>query len=302
MRVLLASFEGMDPSMGDDEAVLQRLAERGISAAVRPWTDTSIDWDEADLVVVRTTWDYTFRHADFLAWVQGRTAPVANDPALIGWNSDKRYLADLAAAGIPTVTSTFVAPGDPVPLLRGEVVVKPTVSAGGRDTGRFGPAATSHARDLVGRITASGRTAMVQPFVPSVDEVGETAIVVIDGVVSHVLRKLSVLRPDEVAPLRNDALGAAEAMYDPDLVQAGVADDRQYRLAEQVLSLVRQRFGSTPLHLRVDMLTGADGHPLLLELEAVEPHLYVAESDGAADRLAAAIERRARTRPGRDEA
>jgi hypothetical protein len=143
---------------------------------------------------------------------------------------------------------------------------------------------------------------MVQPFVPSVDEVGETAIVVIDGVVSHVLRKLSVLRPDEVAPLRNDALGAAEAMYDPDLVQAGVADDRQYRLAEQVLSLVRQRFGSTPLHLRVDMLTGADGHPLLLELEAVEPHLYVAESDGAADRLAAAIERRARTRPGRDEA
>jgi hypothetical protein len=134
--------------------------------------------------------------------VRSRKSPVLNDPALLVWNCDKHYLADLASAGIPTVPTSFVSPGEPLRPLVGEVVVKPTVSAGARDTGRFGPNAYPGARALIARVHASGRTAMVQPYLASVERVGETAVVIVDGRVSHVLRKRAVLRPDEVAPVR----------------------------------------------------------------------------------------------------
>lgn len=292
MRIVLASFDGGD-DLSDDPAIVAALRGRGAHADVRSWTDPDARWDEADLVVVRTTWDYTLRHRQFVEWVQHLTSPVLNDPALLVWNSDKQYLAEVAAAGIPTVPTVFVPPGQPVPALTGSVVVKPTVSAGGRDTGRFGPGAHMVASSLITHILTSGRTAMVQPFMPTVDEMGETAVVLVDGQLSHVLRKSAVLRPDEVAPVRDDALGAAEAMYDPDLVRAETGKQDELALATRVLDYVRGRFGSTPLQLRVDMLRDATGSPRLLEVEGVEPHLYLTESPGGVERMADAIVRRA---------
>jgi glutathione synthase/RimK-type ligase-like ATP-grasp enzyme len=291
----------MDGEFSDDPALAEALRAEGASVDIVPWSDAAYPWDDADLVLIRTTWDYTLHHAAFVAWVQGLRVPVLNAPDVVVWNSDKRYLADLAAAGLPVVPTHFVAPGDALPpdLLPGlvaeggQVVVKPSVSAGGRDTGRFGAATLPMAQALVETITAGGRTAMVQPFLPGVDEEGETAVVVVDGTVSHVLRKGSVLRPDEVAPVRGDALGAAEAMYDPGLVRAATATSAELALAAAVVGAVRERFGTTPLVCRVDLLPGAEG-PVLLELEAVEPHLYLDEAPGALGRLAAAILRRAR--------
>jgi glutathione synthase/RimK-type ligase-like ATP-grasp enzyme len=220
--------------------------------------------------------------------------PLENAPALQLWNSDRRYLADLAAAGIPTVPTRFVAPGAAAPELAGEVVIKPSVSAGGRHTGRVGPRAHAAARALLAEIAASGRTAMVQPYVAGVERAGETAVVVIDGAVSHVLRKGAILAPDEVAPARADALAAAERMYDPALVRASTARPDELALAERVLAFVEQRFGTRPLFVRVDLLRAADGTPVLLELEAIEPSLYTDEAPGSAARLADAILVRAR--------
>ena len=293
MRVVLASFEGRSDEFSDDLRIVSTLRGRGVDARVHAWTDADVGWDEADLVVVTTTWDYTLRQAHFLDWVRSRKSPVLNDPALLVWNCDKHYLADLASAGIPTVPTSFVSPGEPLRPLVGEVVVKPTVSAGARDTGRFGPNAYPGARALIARVHASGRTAMVQPYLASVERVGETAVVIIDGLVSHVLRKRAVLRPDEVAPVRAGALGVAEAMFDPELVRAGVGRDDELALAERVLHYVERRFGSTPLHLRVDMLQGRSGTSQLLELEAVEPHLYLTETATGVQRMAEAILRRA---------
>jgi hypothetical protein len=287
--VLVASFEGRHETVTDDPLLLGLLAERGVDAQAWAWTDEGVAWDEADLVWVRTVWDYTFRPRQWHAWLAARRTHVENDPALLTWNSDKRYLADLAAAGLPTVPTTFVSAGDPLPDLIGEVVVKPSVSAGGRDTGRFGPSAHASARALLEQIARSGRTAMVQPFQPSVDEHGETAVVLVDGQVSHALHKNAVLAPDEVAPVRDDPLGAAEAMYDPGLVQAGTAAADELALAHAVLAHVRGAFGSTPLHMRVDMVRAADGTPVVLELEAVEPHLYLDVVPGSAARLVDAV-------------
>lgn len=292
MRIAIATFEGMPPEFGDDDRLLvQKLRERGVEVDYLPWNHPEADWDAPDLVHARSPWDYAHRHDEFIAWVQSVDA-LENDPGLITWNSDKRYLADLHEAGIPVVETTYVAPGDPPPAIEGEVVVKPTISAGARETGRFGPRSAAAGQALIEQITARGGTAMVQPFVDSVDTAGETAVVTIAGEVSHVLHKRPVLRADEVAPVREDGLRAAEAMYDPDLVTPGEASDDQLELARKIVGLIESRFGSTPLIARVDMLRH-DGHPILLELEAIEPNLYFDQVPEAADRLADALVSRA---------
>jgi hypothetical protein len=130
---------------------------------------------------------------------------------------------------------------------------------------------------------------MVQPYLPAVEGRGETAIVMFAGRESHVLRKGAVLAPDEEAPLADHELGSAEVMWDPDLVQPGEASDAERALAARVIEYVAERFGETPLYARVDMLTDGSGTPVLLELEAVEPALYLATTPGAAERLADAI-------------
>ena len=299
MRIAVATFSGMPAEFRDDELLLQLLAERGADVTYRPWDDTSVEWESFELVVARSPWDYATRHDEFVAWVDRVGERLENAAPLIRWNSDKRYLGDLGADGVPVVETTYVAPGETAPPIEAEAVIKPTISAGARSTGRFGPESVEAAAELIERIGGAGQTAMVQPFVASVDTDGETAIVTIDGEVSHVLHKKALLGADEVAPIRDDALGVAEAMYDPELVVAGSAEPDQLALAERVLEAVRGRFGVTPLIARVDMLRADDGTPVLLELEAIEPNLYFDQAPGAAELLADAIARRARTAAGR---
>ncbi|HSK14994.1 MAG TPA: hypothetical protein VK915_02385 [Gaiellaceae bacterium] len=289
MRIALATSASTPPQFDDDRLLIEALAGRGAVAEPAVWDDPSVAWDRFDLVVLRSTWDYPRKREAFLAWVESLGNRVRNSAAVVRWNSDKRYLTDLVVQGLPVVPTLFVAPADPIPAFEGEVVVKPTVSAGGRDTGRFGPAAHHAARALVDRLQREGRTAMVQPYLPSVDVRGETALVFVAGRFSHALRKRAVLRPDEEAPVRRDALGAAEAMYDPDLVEATEASSAEQATANAVLRELARRFGAAPTFVRVDVLAAQDGDPVLLELEAVEPYLYLAGAPGAADRLAGAI-------------
>jgi hypothetical protein len=295
MRVAVAGFTGKPPEFRDDELLVELLGARGLDAASPSWDDRSVDWDSFDLVVARSPWDYTWRLDEFLAWADSIGERLENPPEVIRWNSDKHYLADLSDAGLPVVETTYVGPGERPPAIEREVVVKPAVSGGARDTGRFGPGSAAEAVGLIERITGRGDVAMVQPYVASVEAQGETAVIVIAGEVSHVLRKHALLAADEVAPVRaDDALGVAEVMYDPGLVVAGSAEPDELELAGRMLEAVRDRFAKTPLIARVDMLRDADGEPVLLELEAIEPNLYFEQSPGAAERLADAIAARAR--------
>jgi hypothetical protein len=285
VKVAFATCADLPDGFEDDHEAAALLG-----ATYEVWTDPGVEWDAYDLVVVRSTWDYTVRVDEFVAWVHRVGSRLRNQPALLEWNSDKRYLAALAAAGLPVVPTTFVGPGDPPPALEGEVAIKPTVSAGGRDTGRFGPDHHDAALALVGAIVGSGRTAMVQPYLGGVDTEGETAIVVLGGEVSHVLHKKAVLRPDEVAPVdpsRGD-FAPAEVMFDPDLVTAGRADAAQLALAGDVVDELARRFGPA-LYARVDLVPGEDGRPVVMEIEAVEPCLYLDTTPGAAERFAAAV-------------
>jgi predicted metal-dependent HD superfamily phosphohydrolase len=250
------------------------------------WDDPSVDWDAYDRVILRSVWDYTLRVHEFLDWCRRiGSERLRNGVEIAEFNADKRYLSDLSC---PTVPTLFVAPGERPPDWDREMVVKPSVSAGARNTGRFAPEFAPDAQALLERIHASGRTALVQPYLRSVDELGETALVFIAGQLSHELHKRPVLAPDEVAPTTEDRLAVAKAMLEADLVVARAAREDERALARAIVAEISGRFG-TPLYARVDLVRDDEGRPVLLELELIEPRLYFAEAGGAAERFAAAV-------------
>jgi glutathione synthase/RimK-type ligase-like ATP-grasp enzyme len=240
------------------------------------WDDPAVDWQAFDLVVVRSTWDYHDRRDAFLAWARSVGDRLVNPPEVLAWNTDKRYLAELPRA-VPT---KLVEPGEAYVPAGREVVVKPTVSAGSRLTARFGAAEQDRAAALVETIHAAGKTAMVQPYLDSVDARGETALLFFGGSFSHAVRKGPILRPGaEPTP----DLFAAEDL------SARAATAAELELAAEVLAAVRERFGHVPVYARVDVVEG-DGGPLLLELELTEPSLFLAHGGAdAAARFAAAV-------------
>jgi len=283
----------MPEQFTDDLVVKNELEALGAEVTYEPWDAAGVDWPGFDVVAVRSPWDYSKRRDEFVAWADTAGPNLHNSAGLLRWNSDKSYVADLERAGLAVVETTFLEPGQEWAGDDREVVVKPSVSAGGRDTGRFGPALAADAKALIARIHESRRTAMVQPFQASVDEIGETALVFVDGEFSHPLRKRAVLRPDEVAPVRQTDLMVAEAMYDPDLVLSGTYEPDELQLAERIVAHISERFDYVPLYARVDMLRDSHGAPVLLELEAVEPNLYFDQFPEGAGHLARAIMSRA---------
>jgi hypothetical protein len=176
-RIVLAACPQLVDGDGDDDGLVGALRARGLHARWLSWDDPQTE--SADLVILRATWDYTERRDEFLAWTR-RVRNLLNAPAVVAWNSDKHYLHDLAAAGVPVVPSVFFEPGDTVSAadFGGEVVVKPAIGAGSIDTQRFVDvdAAAAHAVTLLD----SGRSALVQPYDERV-AAGETALVFLGG-------------------------------------------------------------------------------------------------------------------------
>ncbi len=250
------------------------------------WDDPGVDWAGYDLVVLRSTWDYPPRRDQFLAWVDEVAAatPVLNPPEVVRWNSDKHYLAELAAAGLAVVETSFVEPGDRFEPPPYEHVVKPAISAGALNTGRY---RGDGARPLVERLLAEGRSVMVQPYLSAVDESGERGLVHIEGEYSHAFTKGPLLRPGGEMP---DGLFAEED------ISPATATDTERSVAAEVHRWVEARFGRL-LYERVDLIAGGSGRPVVLELELAEPSLYHATHPASADHLAAAIKRRLETDP-----
>jgi glutathione synthase/RimK-type ligase-like ATP-grasp enzyme len=272
-RIALATCAAFPAGDEDDAPLAAALPE----AEFAIWDDPSADWDAFDLVVVRSTWDYQERRDAFLAWA--RSLPrVVNPLPVLAWNTDKRYLGELPGA----VDTSFLDPGDAFSPPDGEYVVKPSVSAGSRDTARFAPGEEERAAALVARIHASGRTAMVQPYLHAVDQDGETALMFFDGAFSHAIRKAPILQPG--ADTHDD-------IFAPEQITARDAGADERALAERALAHVRERFGELA-YARIDLVPGSAG-PQLLELELTEPSLFFAHAPGAAERFAAAIRSRA---------
>jgi glutathione synthase/RimK-type ligase-like ATP-grasp enzyme len=280
--VLLATCA--DFPTGDEDAELLEAALRraGVEARWAVWDDPTVDWAEG-LTVLRSTWDYTADRDRFLAWVR-RLPRVLNPPEVVEWSTDKTYLADLASAGVPTVETVVLPPGEPLGDVTGEFVVKPAVGAGSRGVGRFGADGADAARAHVGALHAAGRTALVQPYLAEVDRSGEAALIYLDGRFSHAITKGAMIGAGMTHPVQGDAL------YVEENISPREASAHERAVADAALRYVDGRFGADLLYARVDLLPSDDG-PVVVELELVEPSLFLGHAAGgaAADRFAAAI-------------
>lgn len=282
-RVALATAAQASGLDDDEPLLVTALGARGIEAAPVVWTDETADWSAWDTVVLRSTWDYPAHHDVFAAWTRRVEAATAlcNSAAVVAWNADKRYLRQLAAHGVPTVPSWVVEPGSAIDLPdeAGDVVVKPVVSAGSQDTDRYSSHEQAQARAHIETLWSQGRDALVQPYLSRVDDHGETAMVYLADRFSHAVRKGPILRGEP------ETVGGLFARED---LTRRTATDAEHAVAERALdALPCDR--RTLLYARVDVVLSADGTPVVLEVELIEPSLFLRYDDGAADRFADAI-------------
>jgi O-ureido-D-serine cyclo-ligase len=294
-RIALVTAAAARDLDDDLPPLVAALREAGVDASIAEWDDAAIEWPRFDLAVLRSTWDYSMRLAEFLAWVDrvSVATTLLNPREVVRWNTDKHYLAHLADAGVPTVPSTFVEPDDDaaraldafLDRIDGEFVVKPSVGAGSRDAQRYARDERDRAIAHAKRLLDASRSVLLQPYLGRVDAHGETALLFFDGHFSHAIRKGPLLRRGE-GPTR--ALFAAEHITPRDASAAEIA------VAERTLAAIP--FAKPLLYARVDLIHDDAGTPCVLELELSEPSLFFAHAPRSAQRFAAAITARARAK------
>jgi hypothetical protein len=309
VRIALATCAALPDLDADDERLVPALQERGATAEAVVWDDPSADWAGYDLVVVRSTWDYASRRAEFLSWAEAVDAvtTLANPSPVTRWNTDKHYLRELEQAGVPIVPTTWLEPERHLTAralhtrfpANGDFVIKPAISAGSLDTGRY-TAINATSRGLAIkhalRLLEQGRTVMCQRYLTSVDTAGERAHIFMNAEYSH-----SVLKG---AMLDGPDTGTGD-LYKQERMSPFVASDDEVEASRHVVRTARRLLTEAAdgevsaekfLFARVDLVSGDDGQPLLMELEMVEPSLFTSLADGALERFADAIVARAAAR------
>lgn len=277
--VALASCSTLPEPDPDEAPLLEALRGRGLTAETRAWDDPSVDWSQARVTLLRATWNYYVDRDAFLAWANHAAAVSAlhNPIDVVAWNTHKRYLLDLASAGVPVVPTELVARGgDPAALAatcadRGwtDIVTKPAIAAASFGAHRMAAGALD--LDVFGQLLAE-RDMLIQPFVDSVTTHGERSIVAIDGALTHSIRK---------APRFGD---------DPERVTG------PHAIADDDAAVVRAAIAAIPtdaslLYARVDVVRDDAGAPMVAELELTEPSLFFPFGPEGLARMADAVER-----------
>ncbi|MDN3020416.1 hypothetical protein [Streptomyces sp. S.PB5] len=269
-RVALVTYDPRPETSYDHglPVMLDALRAAGAEAEAVFWDDAGVDWGGYDLAVIRSTWDYSWRVEEFVAWAErcGKATRLANPAEVVRWNTDKRYLGELAEAGVPTVPTRYIAPGDDIDGLPDdrEYVVKPTSGAGSRYVARYGPEQHETAVRQIARMHAEGLAAMVQPYMAGIDVGGERALLYFGGRFLHASRKRAVLEPGTAFD--------ADKFPHPGL-EPWTATPAELAVAERALAAVPD--GPELLYARVDLVDGEDGRPVVMELELVEPNLFL---------------------------
>ncbi len=277
MNPRISLLTGTDMPVPDNETVLllSALDDIGIGHRVVTWSDEAAMADPGDLVVVRTTWDYAATPDLFLHTLRAWGSRMWNPWEVIRGNVHKRYLVDLAAAGVPVVPTRVLTAPDGLPGLSGlgglggRIVLKPAIAAGADGIGLFDaddPAAVTH----LGALLARGEV-LVQPYIPEVRD-GERSLIYLGGVFSHAVRKVPASGDFRV----QQEHGGTTTVHLP--------SDAEVALAKAALAQV----GHALLYARVDLVTTSGG-PLLMELELIEPELFLVSDPQSPARFAAVI-------------
>ena len=278
--ILCATSQAIPKLTDDDQALLGPLANRGIQARAAVWSDPSVEWSSADAVLIRSCWDYHLRLEEFLRWIavlEQAGVRVWNLPSALRWNADKIYLRDLERKGVAIVPTVWPEAGfwlaDKMRDLGWEkAVVKPRVSATAYRTQLTSTGQVDGSQRLLDELLR-GPGAMVQQFMDTVLTRGEWSLVFFAGQFSHAVIKQP---KDGDFRVQHDFGGSEIPTKGPDSV---------IETAHRAVAAV----GSVPLYARVDGVE-QDGKFLLMELELLEPALFLKSSAGAAERFAEAIE------------
>jgi glutathione synthase/RimK-type ligase-like ATP-grasp enzyme len=278
--LVAASEEFLD--LGDSWPLLREaLAREGLQPSVVLWTDPTVDWARADLVLAMFAWGYVAHRREFVAWayaVEAQTRLVNSAPVL-EWGSDKTYLRDLAAEGVPIVPTEWVPPGGQWLSPSNDYVVKPSVASGGMGAARYVDQVVEIPDRHIRRLHADGQTVMIQPYQAIIDAEGETALIFLSGHYSHAIHKRALLRAD---------VGVTERLWEQEVISAGEPRQDQHLLAERVVDAVARLVGPTT-YARVDVVDSPEGSPLVLEVEVVEPSLFLIHCPEAARHIASTL-------------
>ncbi len=267
-----------DPDM---PLLLAAITAAGARAEAVVWDDNAVDWAGYDLAVIRSTWDYTWRWAEFTAWADRCAAltRLGNPPPVVRWSGNKSYLGALRDQGVPVVPTGYLRPGDEAELPQDrEFVIKPVLGAGARLAARYRPDQHEQAREQLRRMHAGGLTAMVQPYMHRIGVTGERALVFVGGELLHTTRKEPVLAPGVRFDERKNAHPGIR-LWSP--------TEPELALAEQALAAVPG--AAELLYARVDLVDDDQGDPVVTELELVEPNLFLHLRPAAAQTVAEAL-------------
>ncbi|MEO7102630.1 MAG: hypothetical protein ABI311_04680 [Gemmatimonadaceae bacterium] len=281
MRISFVTSAAHADLTPDDRLAVTALERRGATVSASIWTDRSIDWSGFDAIVLRSTWDYYERAAEFRAWIDALDAikaPIWNPPPVLRWSMNKTYLQDLEKAGVPVVPTIWLSKGD-APDLRAllvergwaEAIVKPVISANASRTWRVSIANASHLDAQLADSLKIGDM-MVQPFIAEIQTRGEWSMMFIDGEFSHAVRKTPTAGDFRVQTTHGGA---------------SVADQP----SDAVLAAARRAIDAAPspwMYARVDGVEAASGF-VLLELEMLEPSFFFEYTATGATRFASAI-------------
>jgi hypothetical protein len=288
-RVALVTSDAFPNLYEDDLLLVEALDRLGIAARPAVWSDATLDWRADDALVIRSPWDYFERPGEFRAWLDARIASgvlMCNAGEILDWNFDKRYLQDLAAAGVSLVPTIVVPRGDSPDVAelaraRGwdEIVIKPTISGGAFRTHRLRVADAPAHRDEIAAILAD-RGLLIQPFLPEILGEGELSLLFFDGVFSHAVCK---------RPRHGD--------YRVQFQFGGTSETVEVR--PEWIAGARACIAaapSLPVYARVDGVIQG-GRFLLMELEVFEPLMFLNRHPEAPARFARAIQGRLTKRP-----
>ena len=280
-RIAIATCREYPVLLDDDQPLVAGLAARGVVAETVLW-DAERDWSRYAAVLLRSVWDYYQRPQEFLAWLElleRRGVSLWNPVALVRWNADKRYLRDLEARGIAIPPTLWIEPADaPEAALErmlatgwADLVVKPTISGSAWRTRRLRRAEVPEQGAFL-REVLSASAAMVQPFLPEILSAGEVSLLFFGGVFSHAVVK----RPRAGDYRVQWTHGGTQTRFEPDA-----------QLVAQAQAVL-EAAPSAGLYARVDGILEGE-RLVLMELEQIEPYLYLAECPGAAERFVAAL-------------
>ncbi|MGB2228759.1 MAG: ATP-grasp domain-containing protein [Flavobacteriales bacterium] len=284
--------------LDEDFALVEALRACGLEADRKVWSDPSVNWDAADALVFRTTWDYFDRWDEFQHWLREvqKVTSLINPAACLHWNLDKHYLLDLEAAGIHVVPSTIHKRQTGLSWAEvcqafnsDDLVIKPTVSGAAKDTYRVTQRQNAWQLspphpdpiDVLWTSLLQRQDMMVQPFLSSVVADGELSLMWLGGTVTHAVKKQA--KPGDFRV--QDDHGGTVVTHDMTLEEREFAE----RAMHAAVKVMDQRNMGEPLYARVDMVRDLSGAWAVSELEMVEPELWFRMCPDAAGVLARAI-------------